>query len=117
VVLSFEIELQVPAASIILSIFLFKDRRINLAKAMLLVLSFVVLIYYYWSSMLASYTVVIWWINIIIVLLWVWLLFTGSNKIDYGYYDIYGGQPKPESENVEYINLNDIPEFDNMSEY
>lgn len=88
VILSFEIELQIPAASIILAIFVFRDRKITLPKAALLIMSFVVIVYYYWSSMLTSYTVIIWWVNIIIVVLWLWLLFTGSN-IDPSYYSLY----------------------------
>lgn len=113
VILSFEIELQIPAASIILAIFIFRDRKITLPKAALLIMSFVVLVYYYWSSMLTSYTVVIWWVNIIIVVLWLWLLFTGSN-IDPSYYSLYNNYNNYNNCNTSSDNINNLNSANNQ---
>lgn len=90
VILSFDIELQIPTASLILSIFVFRGRS-SLAKGLLMLLSLISLIYFYCSSMLTRFNGVIWWINLIIVLLWVWLLFTYNNYR----MTLYGGNPPP----------------------
>lgn len=92
VILSFEIELQIPAASIILSLFVFKDSS-SFGKGLLIILSLISLIYFYCSNILIVYSYIIWWINIIIVLLWIWLLFTVSGSVS-GTYNVprfYGG--------------------------
>lgn len=77
-ILSFDVEIQIPCASILLVIFVFRG-NMTIAKAALLILSFVVLIYAYWEDSLVSYQDLIWWLNIAIVILWAWLIFMSSN--------------------------------------
>jgi len=81
VILCFEIELQIPAASAILAIFFFRDRNTGPAKSLLILLSLVVIIYYYWSSLFEGYTNIIWWVNVLILLLWGWLVVTSNTKM------------------------------------
>lgn len=106
-ILSFDIELQIPCASILLSLFVFRDHSMAVSKALLLILSFITLIYAYWADCLVNYGDVIWWLNIVIVALWAWMIFAGASEGYYGrIFEIRGGESAYDS----------ISEFDHMSQ-
>jgi len=112
VILCFEVEIQIPAASLILAVFFYRDCNTNIAKSILIVLSLIVMIYYYWSHLLDGYTNVIWWVNIIIVVIWAWLIFRSSSTITPDYLDMYGGQKVMREDNAIQMLSN---EFDQLS--
>jgi hypothetical protein len=82
-ILSFDLELQIPCASILLSLFVFREHNMSISKALLLILSLTTLVYAYWAESLINYSDIVWWMNIFIVVLWVWLVFNASSS---GYY-------------------------------
>lgn len=109
-ILSFDIELQIPCASILLALFVFRDHSMAVSKALLLILSFVALVYAYWADCLVNYSDVVWWMNIFIVALWAWMIFAGASD---GYYsriiEFRGGAQDDSA-------YDSISEFDHMSQ-
>lgn len=114
-ILSFDVELQIPCASILLSIFVFRDYSMGLSKALLLIISFIVLVYAYWADSLANFTEVIWWMNIAVVVLWLWLLFNSSNKHYYRrIFEFDGGDVSEMNDKND--SYDSISEYDKMSQ-
>lgn len=107
-VLSFDVELQLPCASILLAIFVFRDNCMGVSKAIVLLLSILVIIYAYWAECLSGYQDVVWWLNIFLVVLWGWLIFNGSNHQYYSRIIEFGGG------SVDTI-YSSITEFDTMN--
>lgn len=114
-ILSFDIELQIPCASILLSIFVFRDYTMGLSKALLLIISLIVLVYAYWADSLANYSEVIWWMNIFVVALWVWLLFNSSNTRYYRrIFEFEGGDVNEMNDREE--SYDSVSDYDKMSQ-
>ena len=110
-VLSFDIELQIPCASILLALFVFRESCIGVSKALLLFISLVVLVYVYWSDCLSNYVDVIWWMNIFLIALWAWMIFTSADSDYYSRIIEFRGGNNLDTESP----YDSITEFDNMN--
>lgn len=108
-ILSFDVELQIPCASILLALFVFRDSSRCISKALVLILSIVVIIYGYWADSLANYCDVIWWMNIFLVVLWGWLILMSKDHSYYSRIIEFGGGNTDESP------YDSITDFDNMN--
>lgn len=83
VILSFDLELQIPCASILLSVFVFRDSCMGITKAVVLLLSILVFVYSYWADSLINYSDIVWWMNILLVALWLWMLINSRHSSYY----------------------------------